>query len=154
MAEELRFVSLVNQTTETSSDTNNAITSFQNTTDENIFIRTIDFTGHIVDTSPVKNADIRALVANQLSKQVAYLTTNLDTNWKQNVFMQFAAPDDAANTSLSTGTIQTVANKSWRYAKGQLVLEPNETLYIHDSHTLSGAEVTEQNSTWLIGYHF
>lgn len=152
MAEELRWVNLIDASTGTSSETNNAVASFQNTTDENIYIRNIDVTGVLVDQSPATNAIGYCYTTDQISKQVAYISTSGDTNWKQNLVCNIAVSTDGTNTNL--GNISDVQQKALRFAKGQLVLEPNETLYIHNVLTMSGLEATHHTISWVIGYHF
>lgn len=152
MAEELRWTHLIDTSSGTSTETNNAVASFQNTTDEDIHIRNIDYTGVIVDTSPVTNASGYAYVTAQISKQIAYEAVSGSTNWKQNVVTSI---DTTTNgTNVEAGKTSTVQNKSFRFAKGQLVLEPNETLYIHDVLTMSQLQINAHSSAWLIGYHF
>lgn len=139
MAKELRW-EILTQTVADGTLLSHAGAEFRNDSNDNLFIRYIDWT--MIQSS--SQGDERA--GYQLSKQNTFASTNnepvfrLETNTGIEGSSIGTGPDDG-----------TVIQEGVRlFAQGQLVLEPNESLFDSISKT-SGGSAT---SRWMIGFHY
>lgn len=139
MAEELRWETLLS----TSVADGNAVGEFRNDTSGNIFIRSIDMF-HMVQLDTVSDADVN--IRSQLSKSNTIDLVNNTSIWQLNngQTCTLAGAGDNGNG----GGVNSV-NKL--YAKGQLILEPGESIFLHlNADNAPTTSVTNN----VIGYHF
>ncbi len=139
MAEELRWESLISTATV---DTN-AFGEFRNDTNADLFVRSVDIlflTENITATTASNHGQL------QVSKSNTIDQVNNSSIYQLNIGGM--SMNDETGSVGPNGSSQTV-NKL--YAKGQLILEPGESLFGHldfaNTPTTVKANVT-------IGYHF
>ncbi len=135
MADELRWETLV-----VTGASANAAAEFRNDTNDNLFIRKIYEAHSMTDSNNDQGSD------QELSKSPA-----LAMVINNGVF--FTLPSKMA---VNGGDVNNLdfgrANFNGRtsYAKGELVLEPNESLFVNFAHNSSGGVFL----VYTIGYHF
>ncbi len=139
MAEELRWETLISS----SITTTNAVGEFRNDTSGDIFIRSIDFFLHGGKDGVGTDADINGEA--QLSKSNTVDIVNNTSIWQLNAGVAVIHDDTAG---VGNGADNMTVNKL--YAKGQLILEPGESIFLHIVVTaLTNFEVFA-----TLGYHF
>jgi len=139
MAEELRWETLQSVA---STDTN-AFGEFRNDTSADVFIRSVDmlFTAQLITaTTSLASAQM------QLSKSNTIDLVNNSSIYQLNIGAVFMNDETGGvGPNSSTGTVNKL------YAKGQLILEPGESLFGH----LDFVNVASQTKSVItIGYHF
>lgn len=139
MAEELRWETLIS----TSITDANAFGEFRNDTSADLFIRSVDLflmCDLITATTAVANALL------QLSKSNTVDLANNTSIYQLNAGVTFMN-DETGGVGPNAGAISV--NKL--YAKGQLILEPGESLFAHLDFS-NAPTTTKAHAT--IGYHF
>lgn len=139
MAEELRWETLFSTAV---ADTS-AFGEFRNETSGDINIRSLD--GDFMLTVAVSSDSIVA-GGLQISKSRIRDVTNNSSIFQANISLHCSK--DATDGNGAGGDSGRL-NKL--YAKGQLTLEPGESLFAHLDFTNTPGEA---RSTWTIGYHF
>lgn len=138
MAEELRW-HLMATTVADGTTTENGAATFRNTTDKNLFVRNIDQELRL----QAAEADEDAMM--EVSKQATFqATTNGAVGFRQ--IVQTGMAESAA----AEVDGQITAGKNKAYAKTQVILEPNEALFLNTLKSTGGSVRGEA----LIGYHF
>jgi len=139
MAEELRWETLIS----TAVVDTNAFGEFRNDTSADLFIRSIDmaFLGELI-TATTASAHGQM----QLSKSNTIDQTNNTSIFQLNTNVTFLNDETGG-----VGPNASTSNVNKLYAKGQLILEPGESLFGH----LDFANVpTTTKANITIGYHF
>ncbi len=138
MAEQLRW-HLMNTSVADGVTAENAGATFRNTTDNNLNIRNIDQDLRIQAAESDEDAKV------EVSKQAVFQgATDGAVGFRQ--MIQAGMPESAA--AELDGQVDAKYNKA--YAKGQVILEPNEAIFLNTIKSTGGAVRTEA----LIGYHF
>lgn len=138
MAEELRWETI---RTVATTDTN-AFGTFTNTTKGNIHIRSIDIEGFAQsDTAAAASSAARV----QVSK-----SNSIDDGQNSTIF-QLNAAASTLNLASGAGSGGEPFNKGKLYARGQLTLEPGESLFGHLGITNA---ITDLLGLVTFGYHF
>ena len=137
MADELRWETLLVDVADgvTASD---AGATFTNTTKDDIFIRRIHRALRTAAAGP------NEIMTSQLSKQGSFQSINGQSGF--NLTDEVGTPASGATPTDGTTTF----NATELYARGQLKLEPNETVFVNVTKSSGGAS----RSRYEIGYHF
>ena len=138
MADELRQEILTGSLAD-GSTSSNALSEFRNDSSTIIFIRKLYFDNQITTAAP----DERTLCEISKSPTIASLTNN-------NVFFTFPQALNMPSTGATPVDGATQANGTQSYGKGQLTLEPNESLFVNISKTSGGIA----SFRYVIHYHF
>lgn len=136
MADELRHENLTN-TVADGTTSSSAGSTFRNNTSGMIHIRDIDYNHDLRTAGPNENVQV------EISKSPV-MASNVENNvfytYPQRMVMDTAV-------ALDSGTWTTGYKK---YGRGQLTLEPNESLFVNTVKTSGGA----LRYTFVIGYEF
>lgn len=139
MAEELRWESLV---VASGTSSVNSGAEFRNDSSVNIHIREINY-AHILTTGA--NDEFATV---EVSKSPTITTGTSNTPW-------FSYGQRVGITAGTTGSgaddVAQGINGGRKYAKGQLVLEPGESLFVN---TQIGAGAPTLQPLYQLGYHF
>ncbi len=138
MAEELRWEVLAGGTADadTGDDTD---TQFQNKSDDVLHIREIMYAHRISTMAPNESGLI------ELCKAPALMTNTDKSN-----FYTLPVRLGGRPTGASPADGAAFANGVRKYAKGQLTLEPNESLFVNTEKSSGGA----LTYTWVVGFHY
>lgn len=134
MGAELRWQTLESSATADS----NAVASWTNTTDTDIYIRTVEFSQFQTDDAAANHAR-----AAQLAKDDTFQTGDTRTQWTPTHYI--------AGGAITSGAIGCHGVKNLAYPRGGVVLRPNETLNLHLDIT-GGPD--QGQTTVQIGYEF
>ncbi len=115
-----------------------ALSVFQNTTEEMMFIRKIR------QTLILSAAEPDEFLVSQLSKQRSLVTGDGASGF--NLHTEIAVP--ATGATPDDGSI--AVNEVLQYAKGELTLEPNEELFLNMAKSSGG----EGSFLGAVGHHF
>ncbi len=138
MAEELRWETLFGELAD-GQTSSNSISEFRNETDEDMFIR------HVRESHSVKTAGPGEDSVIELTKANALVS---DTDNTPFYVMSTEMGMPSAGATPVDGDV--VENKTTLYAKGQVVLEPNESLFVNIRKSSGGLVQYRYN----LGYHF
>lgn len=139
MAKELRW-EILTQTVADGTTLSNNGAEFRNDSNDNLFIRYIDYTMIFSTAATDERAGF------QLSKQNTFASTNNEPVFRLEVNLGIESSTTGA--AADDGTVTTEGVRL--FAQGQLTLEPNESLFDSVSKT-SGGSAT---SRWMIGFHY
>lgn len=139
MAEELRWETL--QSTATTDQS--AFGEFRNDTSADLFIRSIDMFMMVQDTA---TSAAVAQVQMQLSK-----SNTIDLSNNTSIFQLNSGGSFLHLTTAGSGPNGSQSTITKLYAKGQLILEPGESLF---GHLDFGGTPTNAQFSITIGYHF
>lgn len=139
MAEELRWETLISQAL----DDVNAFGEFRNDTSADVFIRSVDM---MLRNNLITATTALAVGHLQVSKSNTLDVANNTSIYQLNVGSVFMNNEtNGVGPSASTATVNKL------YAKGQLILEPGESLF---GHLAFGNVPTDTLAMITIGYHF
>ncbi len=140
MGSELRFEALVGNVADATTQSN-SVSEFRNDSSRTLHIRDIRWT-HIYATH---EAEESGLIEISKSPTVASLVNN-------GVF--FSLPVRCGGLGATTGAAvddqSSPTNGGWKYGRGQLTLEPNESLFVNCIKSSGGI----MSYDWIIGYHY
>lgn len=136
MAEELEWIEL--RGTGTAGQVNSALASWRNETGHDVSLRDV-YLGFYATTTGIENVRV------QVSKQNVMIQTDGDRNWKV-----FGNSKSGTNNGFSAVDASINIDRQVKYGKGQVIVEKNETLYLHND--LANNIINDQS--WaVIGYH-
>lgn len=138
MAEELRWESLI-VTTADGTTANNAAAEFRNDSSDTIHIRRIEHNMAITGAAPDEGG------TSEISKAPTYQGS---TN--NGVFYRSLLRSGAPPTGATPVDGRSEMTRTDLFPRGQLTLEPNESLFLNHSKTSGGALTTDA----IIGYHY
>jgi len=139
MAEELRFETLIS----TAIVDVNAFGEFRNDTSGNLFIRSIDML--------LTTLNITATTAVNLAQQQISKSNTIDNTNNTSIFQLNQGGTSMNDETGGVGPNATSQTLNKLYAKGQLILEPGESLF---GHVNFDNTPTTHRSQITIGYHF
>ncbi len=140
MADELRWET-VTVTVADGTTLSNAGAEFRNDASRPLTIRTILW-DRSLNTAANDERDTAEI---SKSPVIASFTNN-------NVFFAYAVSLGISGGTTGSGAddVSTFASGGRNFGKGQLTLEPNESLFVNTSKTSGGSSF----SSWQIGYHY
>lgn len=139
MTKELRFAQLEADETSTAAKSQ----SHTNNTDSLQYIRRIDCDW------VVEQANTESMWEDQLSKSAAYV--NEEAAEIPATFRVTCCPANYAVTAPTTDACGC-GSKSWTFARGQLTLEPGESLHTHTTQGTVNAGTKRTN--WIIAFEY
>lgn len=115
-----------------------ALASFQNTTEETLFIRKMRITLNLIDSAPSEFALL------QISKQRSLVVADGTSGFNLNT--QVSVPSAAAGAEDGSSSV----NELLQFAKGEVTLEPNEEIFLNIGKSNGG----DAEAVVAVGHHF
>ncbi len=140
MADELRYENLF----DTGADGTTAVNAgaeFRNDSSQILHIRSIDWAHILVTAENNETAFV------EISKSPVF-SSNTNNNVFYSLFQQLGIT--GGTTGAAVDDVATVANGGRKYGRGQLTLEPNESLFVNIAKTSGGT----LNAHYMIAYHY